>query len=103
MSGAASSWLSLLGLAARARKVVSGEELVIKDVRNQTVALVLLSEDASENTKKKILDKCGHYRVSVRTASDRETLGRAIGKTERVVIGIKDAGFAKKLTALLDQ
>lgn len=96
-------WISLLGLAARARKLVTGEELVIKEVRRGTVKLVLLSTDASEQTKKKVLDKCGHYTVPVRIASDRQTLGQAIGKAERVVIGVMDDGFAKKMTTLLDQ
>ncbi|MDT8858986.1 YlxQ family RNA-binding protein [Alkalihalobacillus sp. MEB130] len=96
-------WISLLGLAARARKLVTGEELVIKEVRRRSVRLVLLSSDAAEQTKKKVLDKCGHYNIPVRVTSDRATLGQAIGKAERVVIGVTDDGFAKKMTALLDQ
>lgn len=96
-------WISLLGLAARARKLVTGEELVIKEVRRKSVKMVLLSADASELTKKKILDKCAHYHVPVRIVADRKTLGHAIGKDERVVIGIIDDGFAKKVTALIDR
>lgn len=46
-------WLSLLGLAARARKLVTGEELVVKDIRRKNVSLVLLANDASELTSKK--------------------------------------------------
>ncbi|WP_227935848.1 YlxQ family RNA-binding protein [Alkalihalobacillus deserti] len=96
-------WISLLGLAARARKLVTGEELVLKEVRKKTVKLVLLSSDAAEQTKKKVLDKCVYYNIPVRIVSDRATLGQAIGKAERVVIGIMDDGFAKKMNALLDQ
>lgn len=44
--------LNLLGLAMRARKLVTGEELVINEVRRGKVRLVILSEDASLNTKK---------------------------------------------------
>lgn len=47
-------WFSLLGLANRARKVISGEELVVKEIRNGNAKLVLLSEDASANTTKKL-------------------------------------------------
>lgn len=46
-------WTSLLGLANRARKIVSGEELVIKEIRSGRAKLVVLSADASMNTKKK--------------------------------------------------
>lgn len=44
---------NLLGLAARARKIVTGEEQVIKEVRGQNAKLVILSTDASKNTRKK--------------------------------------------------
>lgn len=96
-------WLSLLGLVTRARKLITGEELVLKEIKRKNVRLLLLSADASEQTKKKILDKCAHYDIPVRIVADRGTLGKAIGKDERVVIGIVDDGFATKLTALIDQ
>ncbi|MCM3713235.1 YlxQ family RNA-binding protein [Alkalihalobacillus oceani] len=96
-------WVAFLGLAARARKLVTGEELVLKEVRRGSVRLILLSADAAEQTKKKVLDKCSYYNVPVRLVADRRTLGQAIGKAERVVIALTDEGFAKKMTALLDQ
>ena len=52
-----SDWKSFLGLANRARKIISGEELVLKEVRSGKAKLVLLSEDASANTTKRIIDK----------------------------------------------
>jgi ribosomal protein L7Ae-like RNA K-turn-binding protein len=95
-------WMSLLGLSSRARKIVSGEELVIKEVRNVRAKLVLLSEDASANTTKKISDKCTYYQIPLRTVSDRYILGQAIGKDARVVVAVTDSGFANKLMSLLD-
>ncbi|WP_096199400.1 YlxQ family RNA-binding protein [Bacillus sp. FJAT-45350] len=96
-------WYSLLGLAARARQLISGEELVLKDVKRNKTKLVLLSNDASEGTKKKVTDKCTFYKVPLRIIGTREELGRAIGKEERVVVGVIDAGFAKKLMTLIEQ
>lgn len=90
-------WVSLLGLAARARKLVTGEELVVKDIRRKNVSLVLLADDASELTKKKVIDKCKYYNVNVKVVANRSILGTAIGKHERVVVGITDEGFAKKI------
>lgn len=95
-------WMSLLGLANRARKLISGEELVIKEVRNAKAKLVILSNDASNNTEKKITDKCSYYNVPVVKVEDRNQLGHAIGKDARVVIAVLDEGFAKKLRTLLD-
>ncbi|PKG24900.1 YlxQ family RNA-binding protein [Niallia nealsonii] len=95
-------WMSLLGLANRARKITSGEELTVKEIRSGTAKLILLSEDASENTTKKITDKCKSYAVPVRLVPNRELLGQSIGKEARVVVAVLDNGFAKKLLTLLD-
>jgi len=45
--------LSMLGLAARAGRIVSGEFTVEKEVKSGRAYLVLIAEDASENTRKK--------------------------------------------------
>ncbi|MDX8365105.1 YlxQ family RNA-binding protein [Cytobacillus sp. IB215665] len=95
-------WMSLLGLANRARKIVSGEELVLKEIRNNRAKVILLSDDASPNTMKKISDKCNYYGVPLRIVNDRYTLGQAIGKEARVVIAVTDEGFARKLISLLE-
>lgn len=95
-------WMSLLGLANRARKVTSGEELTIKEIRNGKAKLILLSADASINTAKKVTDKCKSYQVPYKLVENREILGHAIGKEARVVVAVLDDGFAKKLKSLLD-
>ncbi|MFB1081070.1 YlxQ family RNA-binding protein [Jeotgalibacillus sp. JSM ZJ347] len=96
-------WMSLLGLATRAGKVISGEELVVKEIRNSKAKLVLLSEDASANTKKKVTDKASYYQVPVRMINDRYLLGQLIGKDARVTVAVLDKGFADKLISLLDE
>ncbi|MCA0988081.1 YlxQ family RNA-binding protein [Guptibacillus algicola] len=94
---------SLLGLAQRAGKLVSGEELVVKEIRRKHARLVLLADDASDNTKKKITDKATTYGIPVCIVAGRYELGHAIGKAQRVTIAVTDEGFAKKLFAILDQ
>ena len=44
---------SLLGLATRSRNVVSGEFMTEKAVKSYSAELVIVGEDASDNTKKK--------------------------------------------------
>ena len=95
-------WMSLLGLANRARKLISGEELVVKEIRSGKAKLVLLAADASKNTEKKISDKCAYYQVPLKRVENRSLLGQAIGKEARVVVAVLDEGFAKKLQTLLD-
>jgi ribosomal protein L7Ae-like RNA K-turn-binding protein len=95
-------WMSLLGLANRARKIISGEELTVKQIQSGTARLILLSADASVNTTKKITDKCNSYEVPYKIVENRHLLGQAIGKEARVVVAVLDDGFAKKMVTLLD-
>jgi ribosomal protein L7Ae-like RNA K-turn-binding protein len=90
--------LSRLGLATRAGKLISGEEIVLKAVRSGEAKLVLLAGDASENTAKKIKDKCSSYGVPLLIGFTRFELGSAVGKPERVMFAVTDRGFADMLT-----
>jgi ribosomal protein L7Ae-like RNA K-turn-binding protein len=95
-------WMSILGIANRARKIISGEELSVKEIRSGKAKLVLLSADSSANTTKKITDKCKSYHVPLKIVENRFLLGNAIGKEARVVVAVLDDGFAKKLLTMLD-
>lgn len=102
MNANGNQWMSLLGLANRARKLISGEELSVKEIRSGKAKLVLLSADASSNTSKKVTDKCKSYNIPYKIVENRFLLGQAIGKEARVVVAVLDEGFAKKLITLLD-
>lgn len=91
---------SLLGLASRARKIVTGES-VLKGIKTKKVSLVLLANDASENTKKKYLDKCNYYHVPIYILGDSIDLSNSIGKSNRMCVGICDEGFASKIKSML--
>lgn len=93
--------LSQLGMAMRAGKLITGDEIVLKAVRSKQVHLFIIAGDASENTKKKFRDKCNTYGIQLAEAFDREQLGKAIGKPERVVIAVTDAQFGKMIASHL--
>ena len=95
--------LQMLGLAARARKIISGEELVVNEIRHGNAKLVLLASDASAKKKKKLTDKCTYYNVELHVLGDRYDLGHATGKEARVALAITDNGFAKKISSLLNE
>ncbi len=87
---------SLLGLASRARKVVSGD-LLIASIRKKESSFVIIATDASENSFKKISDKCKFYGIQYVVAGTIDEISKAIGKNNRVAIGISDHGFSKKI------
>jgi len=78
----------------RAGKLASGEEIVLKAIRSGDAKLVLLAGDASDNTKKKVSDKCESYGVELLIGYTRFELGGAVGKPERVLFAVTDKGFA---------
>ncbi|MBT9282866.1 MAG: ribosomal L7Ae/L30e/S12e/Gadd45 family protein [Hydrogenibacillus schlegelii] len=93
----ADPFLTTLGLAARARKVVSGEEAVLRAIRTGQAKLVILARDAGPNTGKAVRDKCRSYGVTLIEGPDRYALGTAIGKASRVALAVVETGFARLL------
>ena len=94
--------LSMIGLATRAGKTVSGEFSVEKAVKTRKAFLVLVSEEASDNTKKLFLNKCKHYQISVNIYGSKQELGSATGNKERAVVAIMDEGFSNRIEGLLE-
>ncbi|OEF98645.1 L7Ae/L30e/S12e/Gadd45 family ribosomal protein [Desulfuribacillus alkaliarsenatis] len=95
--------LNFLGLANRARKVISGEETVIKRIQRNGVELLIIAEDTSEQTKKMFIDKCSYYNVKYKVLFSKACLGNAIGKSPRSACAITDKGFAKKLLSMIEE
>ena len=95
--------LSLLGLATRSRNVVSGEFMTEKAVKSGTAHLVIVGEDASDNTKKMFRNMCDFYHVPVFFYGTKEELGHAMGKELRASLAVTDPGFAKSLLKLFNE
>lgn len=94
---------SLLGLAARGRNLTSGEAQVLDAIRTGEAQLIIVSEDASDNTKKLFTDKCSYYEVPVKIWGTREGIGHAIGKELRASVAVLEPGFADKITKLMEE
>ena len=89
-------YLNLLGLANVAKGIVSGETLIKSIAANETKLVVIA------NTKKKITDKCHFYHVDYFIVDENiETISKAVGKNNRVALGITNQGFAKKIKELI--
>ena len=94
--------LSLIGLATKAGKTVSGEFSTEKSVKTGKGLLVIVAEDASENTKKKFRNMCEFYQVPICFYKDKDTLGHAMGKEFRASLAILDEGLAKGIRRYLE-
>ena len=96
--------LSTAGLAARARRIVIGTELLCDGLRSGQVCFVLLASDASENTKKRVTDKSAYYGVPLCCLrADCATLARVFGKKNGSIaaVGITDGGIVRAMRKYL--
>ena len=89
--------LGTLGLCMRAGKLKSGEFAALEAIRKKTAVVVIVSEDASDNTKKQFKDKCSYYNIPIYFYGNMDELGHAIGKDVRTSLAITDQGLAKTL------
>lgn len=93
--------LSLLGLAQRAGKLITGEEQVVFAIQNKEAKLVFLSQDTGKHTTKKIATKTTIHKVALSTDMTSLELSQAIGKSRKVVAVI-DEGFAQKMRSMME-
>ena len=87
--------LSLIGLAMKSGNVVSGEFMTEKAVKSGQAFLVIISSEASDNTRKKFSNMCEFYQVPYYVFGTKEELGHYMGKEMRASLAITDAGFSK--------
>ena len=80
--------LRMLGLAAKAGKVASGEFMTENSVKTGMAALVIVATDASDNTKKKF--------------RNIDVLGHSIGKEFRASLAVNDEGLAQAIMKKMD-
>lgn len=93
----------MIGLAKRASRLQCGTEMCCEAVRAGKAKLVLLADNVSQNTKKRVQNCCTYYRSACRMlpiGADR--LSHAVGASMSLAaIAVTDEGFAQAITALL--
>ena len=95
--GSRSKVFGLLGLATRAGKVQSGEFSTEKSVKSGRSSMVIVSEEASDNTKKMFRNMCTYYKVPIYLFGTKDELGHAMGQEFRASLSVEDAGFARSM------
>lgn len=95
--------LSMVGMAMKAGKIVSGEFSTEKAVKSGKAFLVIVSEAASENTKKMFRNMCTYYEVPMYTYGSKEDLGHSMGKEFRASLAVTEEGFAKSIEKRLKE
>lgn len=91
----------LIGLAKKAGKAVRGEGAVKDSIRYGKAYLVIIANDASDNTKKSIVNSCKYYDVPYFIVGAKDELGHALGREYSASVCITDNGFAESIKKYL--
>ncbi|MBQ8440971.1 MAG: ribosomal L7Ae/L30e/S12e/Gadd45 family protein [Clostridia bacterium] len=92
--------LSALGLCRKAGKLICGTPMICDALRSaKKPYLVIMASDNSENTQKKLFDKCSFYGVElIRVELDGNSLSGAIGKSGRIsAVAVTDENLCRML------
>lgn len=97
--------LTTLGLCAKAGKLVCGTDRICEELRigKCPPLAVIEASGNSENTKKRLDDRCKYYGVKHYViGADASALGYAIGKKKPVAaVGITDGGLLRAVEGKL--
>ena len=89
--------LGLIGLAARARKLCFGADSVEEKTKKGKVKLLIIAEDASNRTKDKFIKLTEEKNIPIIIKEKIETLSKAIGKSNKAIIGIEDINLSNEI------
>lgn len=89
--------LQLLGLARRAGHLVIGTQAVREAASRGQLALVIVAEDAAENAHRRLDSVMREKGIRVVRLEERESLGRAVGRGNVVVVGVRDRGLGARI------
>ncbi len=89
--------LSMIGIAARAGNIASGEFSAEKAVKGGNAYLVITAKDASQNTKKHFSDMSSYRNVPYFEYADKKQLGNCIGKEYRASLAVTDQNLAEAI------
>lgn len=88
---------ALIGFAARAGKVISGDTATRGKFRKGAIFLIVLAEDASAEIVDYYIFKAKELQIPIVCSGTKLDLGLAIGKSPRAVLGIVDRWFAESI------
>lgn len=92
---------SMLGLARKASLLKAGETGCIEAIKKNKAKLLIIAEDASENTKKRFINQCDKNNIKYIIKGEKDDLGNSIGKDLISTIAIVDENFVNPIINLM--
>lgn len=92
-----------LGFAAKARQLQTGYNTCLALLDKRKVRLLIVAEDLSLNTVKKMTQKCESSGTDYKIFGERDELSRITGKSGNGIFAITDGNFAKVIAEEIDR
>lgn len=90
------AFYQLLSLAYKANKLQFGES-ALEAIKSNRASLVLFTNDISDMSRKRVLEKCEFYKVKYLEIDDSEFVSKLLNKKIVKLISVNNTGFAKSL------
>ena len=91
--------LNMLGLCARAGKLITGEKACVQAIRTGGAFAAVLDGAAAQNAVKAVTQACESHGVPLLRTGEF-ALGDAIGKPSRMAAAVTDARMAARIIEL---
>ena len=95
--------LGMLGISAKAGKIVCGTDATTQDIEKHKVKLVIVAVNASDKTKKNMRYICDKNNVPVLEFGDIDEISKTIGKNNKAIIGIKSKSLSEEIEKLIKE
>ena len=95
-------FFNFLGLAKRSGNLIEGYSKCDEQRNRRSFYLVIVSDDASDSTKKKFKNHCIEKKIPLIEDFSKEELGNPIGREELKVLAVVDKNMAEKLISLYE-
>ncbi len=94
--------LGLIGLAAKAGKIAFGSDSVEMQAQKGKISLLVVAKNASERTKDKFMKISKKYNIPIVVHGEIDELSKAIGKSNKAILGIVDINLSKEIQKIND-
>lgn len=96
-------FLQFLGLTKQAGNLKEGYNKCEEALKFGQAKLIIMSVDASINTKDKFNTYCDRYNTTIINSFSKEELGSALGRLEINVVCVTEARMSKRLLELWNE
>lgn len=95
--------ISYLGFAKKSGNLLAGVNTCTFAMAKKKVKLMIIAEDISENSEKKIMKEIRKHKVGYVKYGTSEELSHATGSSGRNVFAVCDKGFAEVILKEIDR